>query len=166
MPITSVMPSSHLILWQPLFFLPSIFPISQLFVSDDQNTRVSTSTSVLPMSVRGWFPLRLTVQGTLRSLLQHHSSKESILWNSAFIMVQLSQPYVTTGETIALTVWTFVNSGVSLLFNTLSRFVTAFLPRNKHLLILWLQSPCAVILRQRRGNLSLLPPLPLLFAIQ
>ena len=87
----------------------------------------------------------LAVQGTLRSLLQHHSSKASILWHPAFFMVQLSQPYMTTEKTITLTIWTFVSRVMSLLFNTPSRFVLAFLPRNKHLLISWLQSPPSVI---------------------
>ena len=88
----------------------------------------------------------LAVQGTLKSLLQHHSSKASILQRSAFFIVQLSLPYMTTGKFIALTVWTFVSKVMSLLFNTLSRFVIAFLPRSKHLLISWLQSPSTVIL--------------------
>ena len=92
-----------------------------------------------------WFDL-LAVQGTLRSLLQHHSSKVSILWCSAFCMVQLSHPYMTTGKNIALIRWTFVGKVMSLLFNRLSRLVIAFLPRSKHLLISWLQSPFAVIL--------------------
>ena len=84
----------------------------------------------------------LAVQATLKSLLQHHGSKALILWRSAFFMVQLSHPYMTTEETIALSIWTFVGQVMSLLFNTLSRFVTAFLPRNKHRLISWLQSVC------------------------
>ena len=92
-----------------------------------------------------WLAL-LAVQGTLKSLLQHHSSKASLLWHSAFFMVQLSHPYTTTGKTIALTKWTFVGKVLSLLFNMLSRLVRAFLPRSKHLLISWLQSPSAVIL--------------------
>ena len=92
-----------------------------------------------------WFDLR-AVQGTLKSLLQHHSSKASILWRSAFLTVQLSHPYMTTGKTIALTRWTFVGKVMSLLFNMLSRFVIAFLPRSKRLLISWLQSPSAEIL--------------------
>ena len=95
-----------------------------------------------------WFDL-LAVQRTLRSLLQHHSSKASILWCSAFFTVQLSQPYMTTGKTIALTIRTFVSRVTSLLFNTLSRFVIAFLPRSNHLLIPWLQSPSAVILEPK-----------------
>ena len=96
-----------------------------------------------------WLDL-LAVQGTLKSLLQHHSLKASILECSAFFMVQLSHPYMTTGKTIALTRWTFVGKAMSLLFNMLSRFVTAFLPRSKHLLISWLQSPSAVILEPQK----------------
>ena len=97
------------------------------------------------ISFRGdWFDL-LAVQGTLKSLLQHHSSKASILWCSAFFIVQLSLPYVTTGKTIALTRWTFLSKVMSLLFNMLSRLVITFLPRSNHLLISWLQSPSEVI---------------------
>ena len=92
----------------------------------------------------------LAVQGTLRSLLQHHSLKESILWCSAFFTVQLSQPYVTTGKNIALTIWTFVSRVMSLLFNTLSRFVIAFLPKSNYLLNSWLQSPSTVILEPKK----------------
>ena len=92
-----------------------------------------------------WFDL-LAVQGALKSLLQHHSSKASILWCSAFLMDQLSHPYMTSGKTITLSIWTFVSKVMALLFNILSRMVIAFLPRSKHLLISWLQSPCAVIL--------------------
>ena len=96
-----------------------------------------------------WLDL-LAVQGTLKSLLQHHSSKPSILWHSAFLIVQLSYPYMTTGKTIALTRWTFVGKVISLLFNMLSRLVISFLPRSKRLLISWLQSPSAVILEPRK----------------
>ena len=96
-----------------------------------------------------WFDL-LAVQGTLESLLQHYSSKASILWHSAFFMVQLSHPYTTTGKTTALTRQTFVGKVTSLLFNMLSRLVIAFLPRSKHLLISWLQSPSAVILESKK----------------
>ena len=96
-----------------------------------------------------WFDL-LAVQGTLKSLLQHHSSKASILRCSAFFMVQLLHPYMTTGKTIALTRWTFVSKVMSLLFNMLSRLVIPFLPRSKHLLISWLQSPYAVILEPKK----------------
>ena len=94
----------------------------------------------------------LAVQGTLKSLLQHHSSKASILQHSAFFIVQFSHPYMTTGKVIGLTIWTFVGKVMSLLFNTPSRFVIAFLPRNKHLLISWLQSPSAAILEPKKIN--------------
>ena len=96
-----------------------------------------------------WLDL-LAVQGTVKSLLQHHNSKTSILWCSAFFIVQLSHPYMTTGKTIALTRWTFVGKVMSLLFNMLPRLVTAFLPRSKRLLISWLQSPSAVIFEPPR----------------
>ena len=114
------------------------FQTSQLFTSGGQSIGVSASTSVLPMNIQDWFPLGcwldlLAVQGTLKSLLQHHSSKASILRRSASFIVQLSHPYMTTGKTIALTIGTFVDKVMSLLFNMLSRFVIAFLPRSKHL---------------------------------
>ena len=100
-----------------------------------------------------WLNL-LAVQGTLKSLLQHHSAKALILWHSAFFIVQLSHPYMTTGKIIALTRWTFVSKVISLLFNMLSRLVIAFLPRNKCLLISWLQSPSAVILEPPKNKVS------------
>ena len=127
------------------------FPVSWLFAADGQSIRALAS--VLPMNIQGWFPLGLTgliIQGTLKNLLQHHSSKASILWHSAFFMVQLSHPYVTTGNTIVLTIWTFVGGVMSLLFNALSRFVIAFLPRSNCLLISWLQSLSAVILELKK----------------
>ena len=111
-----------------------------------------------------WLDL-LAVQGTLKSLLQHHSSKALILWCSAFFTVELSHPYVTTGKTIALTRWTFVGKVMSLLFNMLSRLVITFLPKSKRLLILWLQSPSAVIL-EPKNSLSLFPLFPHLFAMK
>ena len=120
--------------------------MSQLFASGGQSTGVSASTSVLPMNTQdGWLDL-LAVQGTLKSLLQHHSSIASVLQLSAFFIVQLSHPYMTTGKTIALTRLTFVGKVMSLLFNMLSRLVITFLPRSKRLLISWLHSPSAVIL--------------------
>ena len=112
-----------------------------------------------------WLDL-LAVQGTLKSLLQHHSSKASSLWHSVFFRVQLSHPYMTTGKTIALTRQTFVGKIISLLFNMLSRLVTAFLPRSKRLLISWLQSPSAVILEAKKISLSLFPLSPHLFAMK
>ena len=134
--------------------------MSQLFASGGQSIGVSASTSVLPMNTQGLISLRmgwldlLAVQGTLKSLLQHHSSKASILRHSAFFTVQLSHPYMTTGKTIALTRWPFVDKVMSLLFNRLSRFVIAFLPRSKCLLISWLQSPSAVILEPPQNKVS------------
>ena len=155
------MPSNHLILCCPLL-LTSVFPIIRVF-SNESVLHIrwpeywSFSFSISPsneysglISFRvDWLDL-LAVQGTLKSLLQHHSSKASILRCSAFFIVQLSHPYMTTGKTIALTRWTFVGKVMSLLFNMLSRLVITFLPRSKHLLISWLQSPSAVILEPRK----------------
>ena len=127
------------------------FPVSQLFPSGGQSTGASASALVLPKNIQllsfriDWLDL-LAVQGTLKTLLHHHSLKISVLQCSAFFMVQLSYPYMTIGKIIALTRWSFVSKVMSLLFNMLSRFVTAFLPRSKCLLISWLQSPSAVIL--------------------
>ena len=151
------MPSIHLILCCPLLLLPSIFPSIRVF-SNESALGIrwpkywSFSFSISPsneysglMSFKmDWLDL-LAVQGTLKSLLQHHSSKASILHHSAFFIVQLSHPYMITGKTIALTRWTFVGKVTSLLFNMLSRLVIIFLPRSKRLLISWLQSPSAVI---------------------
>ena len=157
MSIELVMPSNHLILCL-LLLLPSIFPSIRVF-SNESALRSrwpkywSFSFDISPsnehpglISFRmDWLDL-LAAQGTLKSLLQHHSSKAPILRHSAFFTVQLSHPYMTTGKTIALTRWTFVGKVMSLLFNMLSRLVIVFLPRSKHLLISWLQSPSAVIL--------------------
>ena len=156
--IKSVMPSSHLILCRPLLLLPSIFPRIRVF-SNVSAVRIrwpkywSFSFNISPSNEHprliyfrmDWLDL-LAVQGTLKSLLQHHSSKASILWRSAFFIVQLSHPYMTTGKTIALTRQTFVDKVMSLLFNMLSRMVMTFLPRSKRLLISRLQSPSEVIL--------------------
>ena len=139
--------------------------MSQFFASGGQSIGVSASASVLLMNIHqsfgiDWLDL-LAVQGTLKSLLQHHSSKASILRRSAFFIVQLSYPYMTTGKTIALTRRTFVGKIVSLLFNILSRLVIAFLPRSECLLISWLQSPSAVILDLRKIEsviVSIVPP--------
>ena len=158
MSIESVMPSSHLILCHPLLLPPSIFPSIRVF-SNESVIHIrwpkyrSLSFSISPsneysrlISFRiDWLDL-LEVQGILKSLLQHHSAKASVLWCSTFFMVQLSHPYLTTGKTIAFTRWTFVGKVMSLLFNTLSRFVITFLPRSKHLSISWLKSPSAVTL--------------------
>ena len=161
MSIKSVMPSSHLILCHPLLFLPPIPPSSRVF-SNESTLRMrwpkdwSFSFSIIPSKeIPGlifrmdWLDL-LAVQGTLRSLLQHHSSKASILRCSAFFTVQLSRPYMPTGKTIALTRRTFVGKVMSLLFNMLSRLVITFPPRSKHLLISWLKSPSAVILEPKK----------------
>ena len=156
------MPSSHLILYRPLLLLPPIPPSIGVF-SSESTLRMrwpkywSFSFSIIPskehpgpISFRmDWLDL-LAVQGTLKSLLQHLSSKASILWHSAFFTVQLSHPYMTTGKTIPLTRWTFVGKIMSLLFNMLSRLVITFLPRSKCLLISWLQSPSAVILEPKK----------------
>ena len=156
--IESAMPSNHLILCRPLLLPPKIFPSIRVF-SNETVLRIrwpkdwSFSFNISPsnehsglMSFRmDWLDL-LAVQATLKSLLQHHDSKASVLQRSAFFMAHLSHPHVTAGKTIALTKWTFVSKVMSLLFNVLSRFVIAFLPRSKHLLISWLQSLSAVIL--------------------
>ena len=157
MSIESVIPSNHLILCHPLL-LPSIFPSIRVFPNESALRMRwpkywSFSFSISPsnehpglVSFRmDWLDL-LAVQRTLKSLLQHHSSKASIPWHSAFFIVQLSHPYMTTGKTIALTRWTFVDKVMSLLLNMLSRLFITFLPRSKCLLISWLQSPSAVIL--------------------
>ena len=160
------MPSNRLILFHPLLLLPSIFPSIRVF-SNESTLHMrwpkywSFSFSISPsnehpglISFRmDWLDLH-AVQGTLKSLLQHHSSKASILQHSAFLIVQLSYPYMTTGETIALTRRTFVEKVMSPLFNMLSRLVITFLPRSKHLLISWLQSPSAVILEPPKNNVS------------
>ena len=162
MSIESVMPSSHLILYCLLLLLPPIPPSIRVF-SNESVLHIrwpkywSFSFSISPsnehpglISFRmDWLDL-LAVQGTLKSLLQHHSSKASILRGSAFFTVQLSHPHMPTGKTIALTRWTFVGKIMSLLFNMLSRLVITFLPRSKHLLISWLQSPSAVILEPKK----------------
>ena len=125
------------------------FPMSWLFALGSQSIGASASASVLLMNIQGWFPLELigllSVQGTVKNLLQHHSLKASVLWYSAFFMVQLSHLYITIRKTIALTRWAFVGKVMSLLYNMLFRFVIAFLPKSKHLLISQLQSPSAVI---------------------
>ena len=160
--IELVIPSNHLILCHPLLLLPSVFPSIRVF-SNESALRIrwpkywSFSFSIIPskehpglISFRmDWLDL-LAVQGTLKSLLQHHSSKASILQPSAFFTVQLSHPYMTTGKTIALTRRTFVGKEMSLLLNMLSRLVITFLPRSKYLLISWLQSPSAVILEPKK----------------
>jgi len=153
MSIESVMPSNHLVLCHLLLLLPSMFPNIRVFSNESDlhirwpkywsfsfNISPSNEHPGLISSGMDWLDL-LAVQGTLKSLIQYHSSKASILQHSAFFKVQLSHPYMTTGKTIALTRWTFVDKVMSLLFNMLSRLVMSFLPRSKHLLISWLQSP-------------------------
>ena len=161
MPIELVMPSNHLILCCPLL-LPSIFPsirifsnVSTLWIRWPKYWSFSFSISpsneysiLISFRIDG-FDL-LAVQGILKSLLQHHSSKASILWHSAFFMVQHSHPYITTGKTIALTIQTFIGKVISLLFNMLSTLIITYLPRSKHLLISWLLSPSAVILEPKK----------------
>ena len=156
------MPSNHLILCNPLLLLTSIFPSIRVFSNESVlhigwpkywsfSFSISSSNEYSGLiSFRiDWLDL-LAVQQTLQSLLQNHSLKASILWCCAFFTVQLSQPYVTTGKTIALTIWTFIGRVMSLLFNTLSRLVMAFLRRSNCLLISWLQSPSAVILEPKK----------------
>ena len=161
MSIESVMPSNYLILCRPLL-LPSIFPSIRVFFNESAlcirwpkywsfsfNISPSNEHPGLISFRMDWFDL-LAVQGTLKSLLQHHSSKASVLLHSAFFIIQLSHPYMITGKTIALTRWTFVGKVMSLLFNMPSRWVTAFLPRIKRLLISWLPLPSAVILEPKK----------------
>ena len=154
--IESVMASSHLFLCRPLLLLPPIPPSIRVFSNESTlhirwpeywsfSFSISPSNEhpgLFPLEWTGWIPLQ---SKGLKSLLQHHSSKVSIFWHSAFFTVQLSHPYMTTGKTIALTRRTFVGKVMSLLFNMLSRVVITFLPRSKHLFISWLQSPSAVI---------------------
>ena len=156
------MPSNHLILCCPLLLLPLLFPSNRVF-SKESVLHIrwpkywSFSFSISPLNEysglisfrMNWLDL-LAVQGTLRVFSTHHSSKASILWRSAFFIVQLSHPYMTTGKTTALTRQTFVGKEVSLLFNMLSRLVITFFPRSKRLLISWLQSPSAVILEPQK----------------
>ena len=144
--------------------------MSRLFTLGGQSVGASPSASVLPVNTQGWFlSFRvdwsdlLAVRGTLKSLLQHHNSKTSVLWHIAFFMVQLSHPYMITGKTITLPVRTSVGRVMSLLFHMLSRFVIVFLPGSKGPLISWLQSPSAWFWSPRKQNLSLLPLLLLLF---
>ena len=158
MSIESGMPSNYLIFCHPLLLSPSVFPSIRDFSNESAvhirwpkywsfsfNINPSNKLSELIFFMIDWLDF-VAVQGTLKSLPQHHSSKASILRHSTFSIVQLSHPYMTTGKTIALTRWTFVDKVMSLLFNMLSRLVITFLPRSKRLLISWLQSPSAVIL--------------------
>ena len=169
------MPSSHLILCCPLLLLPPIPPSIRVFSNESTlHTRwpkywTFSFSIITPKELPGLISFRmdwldlLEVQGTLESLLQHHSSKASILWHSAFFTVQLSHPYMTTGKTISLTRRTFFGKVMSLLFNMLSRLVITFLPRSKRLLISWLQSPSAVILEPPKIKSDLFHCFPLYF---
>jgi len=162
--IESVMLSNHLILCHLLLLLLSIFPSLRVFSNESvfpiRGTKYwSFSFSISPSNqYSGMISFRMdwldlfAVQGTFKRLLQHHSSKAAILWHSAFFMIQLSHPYMITGKIIALTRWTFVSKVICLLFNTLSRFVTDFLPGSKHLLISGLQSPPTVILKSKNAT--------------
>ena len=167
MSVKSVMLSNHPILCHPLLLLPLVFPSTGVFSNEsvlcmrwpkDWNFSISpyNEYSRLISFRRDWLDL-LAVQGTLKSLLQYHNSKASILQHSAFFMVQFSHSHMTTGKTIALTIWTFVGKVMSLLFNMLSRLIITFLPRSKHLLISWLQSPSAVILEPPQKSLTPFP---------
>ena len=164
------MPSNNLILCQPVLLSTSIFPSFRVFSNKSAlpirwpkywrftfNISPSNEDSRLISFRMDWFD-PLIVQGTLKSLLQHHSSKASIIQHSAYFRFQLSHPYMTTGKTIALTRWTFVGKVMSLLFNMLSRLVIAFLPRSKHLLISWLRSPSAVILEPKKIKSATVSP--------
>ena len=168
------MPSNRLILYRPLLCLLSIFPSVRVFSNElalrirwpkywhfSFNSSPSNEHSGLISFRMDWLDL-LAVQGTLRSLLQHHSTKASILRHLAFFTVQLSHPYMTTGKTC----WTIVGKVISLLLNMLSRLVITFLPRSKHILISWLQSPSAVILEPPSKSLTLFPLFSYLFAMK
>ena len=178
MSFESVMPSNHLILCHPFLLLPSIFPSIKVLSNESAhhirwpkywsyNFSISLSIefSGLIFFRIDCFDL-LAVQGPRKSLLQYDSSKPSILWHSAFFITQLSHPYMTTKKTIALTRWTFVCKVMSLLINTLSRLMATFLPRHKHLLISWLQSPPAEILEPRKIMTVVIYIVSLLFAIK
>ena len=170
MSIESLMPSNHLIFCHPLLLLPSTFPSMRVF-SNESVLRIrwpkywDFSFSISPsneysglISFRMDWLYLLAVQGTLKSLLQHHGLKVSILWCSAFFIVQLSHPHMTTGKTTALTSWTFVVKVMSLLYNMLLRLVITFLPGNKCLLISWLQSPSAMILEHPKIKSATVSP--------
>ena len=164
---SSVVPFSSLL---PSFPASGSFQMSQFLSSGGQSIEVSASASGLPMHIQHWFPLGWTgwislLSKGLKSLLQHHSSEASILWCSAFFIVQLSHPYMTTGKTTALTRWTFVDKVMSLLFNMLSGLVITFLPKSKRLLISWLQSLCSDF-GAPQNSLSLFPLFPRLFAMK
>ena len=172
-----LMPSNHLILCHLLLILPSVFPRimvfsnESIFTSGGQSTEASAAVSSLPKDVQGWFPMGLTGWSPCSPRDSQESSptpqfKALILQCSAFFMVPLSQPYMATGKTKVLTRWTLVGKVMSLLINMLPRLVMAFLPRSKCLLVLWLQSPSAVILEPPQNSLSLFPLFPHLFTMK
>ena len=176
--IESVMTSNHLILCHLLLLLPSVFPSIRIFSNESVlcimwpkywsfsfNISPSNEYTGLISFRSDWLGL-LAIQGTLKSLLPCHSSKTSILWCSAFFMVQFSHPYMTTGKTIALTRWAFVGKVMSLFFNILSRLLITFLPRSKCLLISWLKSPSAVILEPKKIKSDTASTLSHLFAMK
>ena len=178
MSIESVMPSNHLILCHTFLLLPSIFPTIRLFSNESVllirwpkywsfsfSNSPSNEYSGMIYFRMDWLEL-FAVQGTLKSLLQHHTSKASMLQHSTFFIVQLSHPCMTTGKTIALTRWNFVGKIMSLLFNMLSRLVITFLPKNKHFLISWLQSPSAVILEPPKIKSVTVSLFPHIFAMK
>ena len=178
MSIELVMPSNYLILYHSLLLLPSIFPSIKVFSNESVlcirlpkywsfSFSISLSneySEFISFKIDGVD--LLAVQGTLNSLLQHHSLKASILWHSVFFMVQLSYPYMTTGKAIALTTWTFVGNVMTLLSNTLSRFVIDILPRSYRLLISWLQASSAVILEPKKRKSVTMSTFLLLFAMK
>ena len=173
MSVDSVMPANHFILWHPFLLPPSIFPSIRVFSTESAlcikwqnywgfsfNISPSNEHPALISFRMDWLDL-LAVQGTLKSLLQHHSAKASILWCSAFFIVKLSHPYMTTRKMIALPRWTFVGKVMSLLFNMLSRLIITFLPKSKRLLISWRQSPSALILeplKRKSVTVSIVSP--------
>ena len=181
MSFESVILFNRFILWYPLFLLPSIFPSirvfsywkkSWLFALGGQNIGASASASILPMNIQGLFPLELTGLITLQSKGHLKVFSSTAVWKhqfsgtQAFFMVQLSSPYMTTGKAISLTIRTVVGKVIFLLFNTLSRFIIAFLPRNKCLSISWLQSLFTVILESKKIKSVIAFTLPLLFAVK
>ena len=172
------MPSNNLILCHSLLLLPSFFSSIRVFFSElalciswpewwsfSFIISLSKEYSGLVSFSIAWFDL-LAIQGTLKSLLQHHSSKGSVLQHTAFFIVQLSHPYMTAGKIIALTIWTFVSKVMFLLFNILFKFAIAFLPRSKYLLISWLQLPSAMILELRKMKPDTVSTFPHLFAVK
>ena len=171
MSVELVMPSKQLVLCHPLPLLPSIFPsirsflISQIFISGGQSIRASASASVLPVNIQGWFPLGRTGLISLLSKGLSRVFSSTTIWKHQFFG-ELSHQYITIGKTITLTIQTFVGKVMPLLYNMLSRFVIAILPRGKHLLILWLPSPSALILELKKVKSDTVSTFPHLFAMK